>query len=150
MSLTAIVAIDSNLGIGYKGNILYSHPIDMALYKSLTLAIGNCIVGRKTFETLPNKAKENRVFSVLTRNPSQPYHISSLNDLKEKEYVVIGGSELYSMLEKDISKWFITTHKKESDQVDTWFNRELFERISSHRCLHIYEDVDVLIKMYYK
>lgn len=52
--MKAIVAVDLNWGIGYKGNLLQRIPEDMKFFKQMTL--GKVVVmGRKTFESLPGK-----------------------------------------------------------------------------------------------
>ena len=70
MSMTAIAAVDSNWGIGYKGELLISLPEDQkGVFRKYTA--GNTVVfGRKTLLTFPGeKLLPKRVNIILTRNP---------------------------------------------------------------------------------
>lgn len=52
--MKAIVAVDQNWGIGYKGNLLFRISADLKRFQELT--IGHTIVyGRKTLETLDGR-----------------------------------------------------------------------------------------------
>lgn len=57
--MQAIVAVDENWGIGYNDELLCKIPGDMKHFKQLTTGKLN-IVGRKTFNTLPDQYK-NRI-----------------------------------------------------------------------------------------
>lgn len=61
-----IVAADENLGIGYRGQLLVSIPLDQQRFRKET--IGKVIVmGRKTLESLPQKQPlSQRVNVVMT------------------------------------------------------------------------------------
>ena len=70
MSMTAIAAVDSNWGIGYKGELLISLPEDQkGVFRKYTA--GNTVVfGRKTLLTFPGeKLLPKRVNIILTKNP---------------------------------------------------------------------------------
>ena len=69
MSMTAIAAVDSNWGIGYKGDLLISLPEDQkGVFRKYTA--GNTVVfGRKTLLTFPGeRLLPKRVNIILTRN----------------------------------------------------------------------------------
>lgn len=53
--MKAIVAVDLNWGIGYKGNLLKSIPPDLKRFKELTIN-KVVVMGRETFESLPKNS----------------------------------------------------------------------------------------------
>lgn len=106
--MKAIVAVNKLNGIGYKGKLLHYIKEDMKRFKSLTEG-GTVIMGRNTFESLPNKKPlPNRNNIVLTH--SHMFHcpgvtvchsVSHLFQiLKEIEgdVWVIGGEKIYELL----------------------------------------------------
>ena len=150
----AIVALDLNQGIGYKNNILYYNKIDLNIFKHYSTYIQNCIVGRVTFETLPKVLSKTRKFHIFTRNSQvfdNAYCVNNKNDLDQNKYVVVGGNEIYKMFSNDVNVWVITTHKKQSTLVDTYFDKTVFEKIiSNNQSIELYEDEDILVKIYFK
>ena len=144
-----IVAIDENLGIGYNNSILYSNKIDLKIFKTISSHLNQCIVGNTTYNTLPKVVQKSRDFKIFTRQPTQQKHFNNKEEIPNGRYAVIGGSMIYKLFENDISTWFVTVHKNKANHVDTWLDQKLYENITSKRCLHIYEDEDILVKMYY-
>jgi len=66
--MKAIVAVDSNWGIGYKGNLLQRIPEDMRFFRQMTLN-KVVVMGRKTFESLPGKEPlKDRVNIILSKS----------------------------------------------------------------------------------
>lgn len=79
--IAAIVCADMNNAIGYKGELLERIPEDMKYFKELTT--GNVVImGRKTWDSLPDKPLKNRTNWIITSryNPNNPYRSISLND----------------------------------------------------------------------
>ena len=68
--ISAIVAVDANWGIGYNGQLLEHISDDLKRFKELT-SNNTVVMGRKTWESLPNKPLPNRLNIVLTSTPSQ-------------------------------------------------------------------------------
>lgn len=67
--LNAIAAVDKNYGIGYKNELLIHIPNDLKHFKEITL--NNIVVmGRKTYESLPNGALPDRLNIVITSSPN--------------------------------------------------------------------------------
>lgn len=107
--MKAIVAVDLNWGIGYKGNLLERIPEDMKFFKRTTTG-KIVIMGRETFESLPGKEPlKDRINIVLSRNESftndKVTICRSLTELfgKLKNYpdddvFVIGGESVYAQL----------------------------------------------------
>lgn len=107
--ISIIVAAAKNRVIGRQGNLLWHLKDDMARFKELT-AGHPVIMGRKTFESIPEKYRPlpNRTNIIITRNESYKQkgatvvnslaraiaeaHISPGSD----EVFVIGGGEIYT------------------------------------------------------
>ncbi len=119
-SFDIIVAVDEKRGIGKSGCLPWSLPADMLHFKEVTtkvsspLKINAVIMGRKTWESIPEKFRplKNRINIVLTRNkdfslPEGVFKVGSvesamdlLNSTVYKEKVetvfVIGGESVYN------------------------------------------------------
>jgi dihydrofolate reductase len=108
MDFELIVAVTHRGVIGKNNKIPWYIPEDLKHFKKITL---NSIVvmGRKTFESLPNGPLPNRMNIVLTRTPNNANNIDNLiftniDNLFTiiKQYhnrvFVIGGSEIYLLL----------------------------------------------------
>ena len=127
--VSAIVAIDDNWGIGYKGNLLASIPGDLKHFKELTT--GNPVVmGRKTWDSLPKKPLPGRWNIVITNNQQHNQEASfwSLYYIKlymllhqDYDYFIIGGSAIYSQLLSFCDYIYITKIYKSFENVDTYF-----------------------------
>jgi len=103
MKIALIAALDEKNGIGKNNQLLCYLPADLKMFKQLTTG-HSIVMGRKTFESLPNGALPNRKNIVFTRNKNysaENIHtissIEELNDLcKDEELVfIIGGAEIY-------------------------------------------------------
>jgi dihydrofolate reductase len=128
--MDAIVAVDSNWGIGFNGNLLYRIKEDMSRFKARTK---NHIVvmGRKTFESLPDqKPLKNRINIILTRqditydydNVIVMHSVEEvLNYCKDKEAYCIGGAEIYNLFLPYLDKVYLTKIKQKTLNVDTYF-----------------------------
>lgn len=104
--MQAIVAVDSNWGIGNKGQLLVSIPADQKNFRNITMG-GTIIYGRKTLETFPRQAvlpgRRNIVLS--TREgytvkdaevaASREQLLEMIKDTPEDEIFIIGGERVY-------------------------------------------------------
>ena len=64
--ISAIVAVDENWGIGFKGQLLERLPPDMKHFKEIT--VGNVVImGRKTWDSLPAKPLQDRSNIILSK-----------------------------------------------------------------------------------
>ena len=108
MRLVIIVAMDKNRLIGVNGRLPWRLPDDMKWFREQTLG-KPVIMGRKTFESLPDRFRPlpGRRNIVLTRRRDYEAEgatvvhnieeaLTSVGD--EAEVVVIGGAELYAQL----------------------------------------------------
>ncbi len=63
--ITIIVAIDRNNGIGYNNRLLAHIPGDLRRFREITM--GHCLImGKNTWESLPNRPLAGRKNIVLT------------------------------------------------------------------------------------
>lgn len=108
-----LVAVDNNNVIGYNNNnnnnIPWYIPEDLKRFQDITK--NNIVVmGRKTFESLPNGKLKNRINIVITNNITNKNTESDLiftninnfytiidNICKNKKIFIIGGSEIYKL-----------------------------------------------------
>ncbi|NLW47245.1 MAG: dihydrofolate reductase [Firmicutes bacterium] len=150
--MKAIVAVDLNWGIGYRGKLLERIPEDQRFFKRTT--IGKVVVmGRETFESLPNKEPlKDRVNIVLSKNESfsndQVIICRSLAELfaELKKYpsddlFVIGGESVYTQLLPYCSEALVTKIENKYtadkyfinlDQAQTWELTSMSEMKSSN------------------
>lgn len=121
--ISIIVAIDNNNAIGYQNRLLCYLPSDLKHFKALTT--GHTIVmGRKTFESLPNGALPNRrnivvsnsVFNLQTNDLPENTSLfvkksiaEALEFAKNDEKIfIIGGESIYSATIDIADTLFIT------------------------------------------
>ena len=131
--ISAIVAVDENNGIGFNGQLLEKIPEDMKHFKELTT--DNIVVmGRKTWDSLPNSPLPDRLNIVLSR-----YYLTSacehticmtLESLKyvidnkdrfSEDIFIIGGGQIYKELLPLCDRVYVTKIFKSHNNVDTYF-----------------------------
>ena len=136
--ISAIVAVYANWGIGYNGQLLEHISDDLKRFKELT-SNNTVVMGRKTWESLPNKPLPNRFNVVLTSTPSQMEQttntkfltmddfLMNLDSLEEfmneysKEIFIIGGSQIYHSLLSIYDRVYVTKIYKSHENVDSYF-----------------------------
>ena len=150
--ISAIVAVDANWGIGYNGQLLEHISDDLKRFKELT-ANNTVVMGRKTWESLPNKPLPNRFNVILTSAPSQMEQtvntkfltmddfLMNLDSLEEfmneygKEIFIIGGSQIYHSLLPIYDRAYVTKIYKSHENVDSYFpnldNDNNWKRVSA-------------------
>lgn len=131
--LSIIVATDTNGGIGKDNKLLFHIKDDLKRFKELTTG-KNIIMGRKTFESLPNGALPNRHNIVITTSnrvnttsPSESLIFkNNIDELiyeykdSDEEVFVIGGGFIYQQFLPYCNKIYLTVNFKEYD-ADTFF-----------------------------
>ena len=144
MNMLSIIACISkdNRAIGYQNRLLYHLPSDMVRFRELTT--GHTIVmGRKTFESLPNGALPHRRNIVVSKSlkeidggevyPTLEEALraaqgDTLSAPKEdtgiaspEEIFIIGGESIYRQALPAARKLYLTIVDKKPEQADTFF-----------------------------
>jgi dihydrofolate reductase len=105
-SIALVVAQADNGAIGQHGKIPWHIPADMRHFKAVTMG-KPCIMGRKTWESLPRKPLPGRKNIVVTRNRALQADGAILADSLDAaiacaesgspgEITVIGGADIYN------------------------------------------------------
>lgn len=123
-----IVAIDRRGAIGRGGSLLYNISADMRRFKALTSG-GTVIMGRKTFESLPNGALPNRRNLVITTQSDYSAEgIETFSCLEEalaaangENVFVIGGARVYRDALPLADAILLTIIDDEAANPDTFF-----------------------------
>lgn len=147
--MLSIIACISKVhrAIGYKNRLLYAIPSDMTRFRMLTTG-HTIIMGRKTFESLPNGALPNRRNIVISKTKEQITGCEVCSSLEEalaarKESVgnkktveskeeagskeasdesfIIGGASIYEQALPFADKLYLTIVEKEPAHADTFF-----------------------------
>ena len=127
--LSIIVAIAQNNAIGRAGQLLYHLPNDLKRFKVLTTG-HTIIMGRKTFESLPNGALPNRQNLVLSHDTTLSLPGAEVFPTLEavlatcpnnEEIFVIGGVSVYRQALPLADKLYITLIDDTPMDADTFF-----------------------------
>jgi dihydrofolate reductase len=103
--VSLVVAMSDNGVIGREGVLPWRIPEDMRHFKALTMG-KPCIMGRKTWDSLPRKPLPGRANIVITRDKNfrteDATVVHSFDDALARaghadEICVIGGAEIYSV-----------------------------------------------------
>jgi len=161
--MKAIVAVDLDWGIGYKGDLLQKIPEDMKFFKQMTL--GKVLVmGRKTFESLPGKEPlKDRINIVLSKDISfineKVIICRSLEALFDelKKYdtddvFVIGGESIYIELLSYCEEVYVTKIENNYSADKYFINLDKEEKwnLVSSSDLQIYEGIHYKFAKYVK
>lgn len=128
MKISLIVAVAEDRAIGDKGNLLWHLSSDLKRFKAITTG-HTIIMGRKTYNSLPNGALPNRRNIVVSRQ------LKSLNDAEvysdidealkatadEDIVYIIGGGEIYNKTFPLADELHITLVHKSYPEADTRF-----------------------------
>lgn len=122
--MKAIVAVDSNWGIGRDNNLLISIPEDMKFFREKTMG-KTLILGRKNLESFPNKKPlKNRRHIVLTRNKDYEVDgveivysideaLEKVKDIDSDDIYVVGGQSVYEDFLNYCDIIYVTKIKKD-------------------------------------
>ena len=116
--------------IGYQNRLLYAIPSDMTRFRMLTTG-HTIIMGRKTFESLPNGALPNRRNIVISKTREQiagcevytslEEALAARKEEAEDECFIIGGASIYEQALPFADKLYLTIVEKEPEHADTFF-----------------------------
>lgn len=132
MSIRLIACIDKNHGLGMKNKLLYNIKADMGRFKKLTT--GHAVVmGRKTFESLPNGPLKDRANFVISKTSGMidgailyrsvtDFIIGGLKhpEVKDRKIFIIGGGEIYGQF-IDHANHIEITHVDSEKKADSFF-----------------------------
>ena len=127
--ISIIVAVAENNAIGRENGLLLHLSDDLKRFKRLTSG-HPVIMGRKTFESLPNGALPNRRNIVLTSRPETlPETVIPVSGLDEalqmvaedEEAFIIGGGKVYAQALSLADKLYLTHIHRAFDDADTFF-----------------------------
>ena len=125
--LTIIAAVSTNNVIGFNNKLIWNIPNDLKRFKELTLG-HSVIMGRKTFESLPNPLPKRRNI-IITKNKDYSRdgievtsNIEDAIDLckNDSQPFIIGGGEIYSQTIEIVDKIELTRVYKDY-QGDAFF-----------------------------
>ena len=116
--------------IGYENRLLYHIKSDMTRFRELTTG-HTIIMGRKTFESLPNGALPHRRNIVISKTREQiagcevfaslEEALEARKEAAEDECFIIGGASIYEQALPFADKLYLTIVEKEPEHADTFF-----------------------------
>lgn len=129
MKYTIIACMTEDRGLGLKNQLLHRLKVDMSLFRTVTFG-GTVIMGRKTWESLPNKYRPlpMRQNIVISSDPHYPCDGATLaRDFQHAlslataaKVFVIGGERLYREALEGADK-LILTHVSGRPKADVFF-----------------------------
>ena len=125
--LTIIAAASTNNVIGFNNKLIWNIPNDLKRFKELTLG-HSVIMGRKTFESLPNPLPKRRNIIVTKNKDYSRNGIEVTSNIEEaidlcksdSQPFIIGGGEIYSQTIEIVDKIELTRVYKDY-QGDAFF-----------------------------
>ena len=128
MKISLIVAVAEDGAIGDKGNLLWHLSSDLKRFKAITTG-HTIIMGRKTYDSLPNGALPNRRNIVISRQLKSLKDAEVYSDIDEalkatsdEDIVYItGGGEIYKKTFPRADELHITLVHKSYPEADTRF-----------------------------
>lgn len=116
-TISIIAAVADNLAIGHKKQIPWYMPADLKHFKEITTG-HTLIMGKRTFESLPNGPLPNRKNIVMTTMLTEGvvdgyFEADSIDDALElssnaEKVFVIGGSAIYKQFMDLVETLYIT------------------------------------------
>ena len=116
-TISIIAAVADNLAIGYKNRIPWYLPADLKRFKEITTG-HTLIMGKRTFESLPNGPLPDRKNIVLTTMLSEGvsekyFEADSIEDALElssnsEKVFIIGGSVIYKQFMEYADNLYLT------------------------------------------
>ena len=113
MILSLIAAVARNRAIGYQNRLLFHIKADLEHFKRLTM--GHVVImGRHTFESLPNGALPHRKNIVISKSVASFHGCTRVSSFEEaldmcqteEEVFVIGGEQVYKEAIKQADAYF--------------------------------------------
>lgn len=128
MKISLIVAVSEDGAIGDKGNLLWHLSSDLKRFKAITTG-HTIIMGRKTYDSLPNGALPNRRNIVVSRQLKSLKDAEVYSDIDEalkatsdEDIVyIIGGGEIYKETFPRADELHLTLVHKSYPEAETRF-----------------------------
>ena len=128
MKISLIVAVAEDRAIGDKGNLLWHLSSDLKRFKAITTG-HTIIMGRKTYDSLPNGALPNRRNIVISRQLKSLKDAEVYSDIDEAlkaasdedTVYIIGGGEIYNKTFPLAEELHLTLVHKSYPEADTRF-----------------------------
>lgn len=128
MKISLIVAVAEDRAIGDKGNLLWHLSSDLKRFKAITTG-HTIIMGRKTYDSLPNGALPNRRNIVISKQLKSLKDAEVYSDIDEalkatadEDIVyIIGGGEIYNKTFPLAEELHLTLVHKSYPEADTRF-----------------------------
>ncbi|HYE82497.1 MAG TPA: dihydrofolate reductase [Clostridia bacterium] len=159
--MKAIVAVDLDWGIGYKGCLLQRIPGDMKFFKQMTLG-KVVIMGRETFESLPGKEPlTDRINIIMSRKEcfgddriivchslDEIFH--EIEKYKSEDVFVIGGESVYTQLLPFCTEAYITRieNRYTADKFFTDLDKDPSWELTSVSDPQVYKDISYRFTKY--
>lgn len=130
--MKAIVAVDQNYAIGYRGGMLFHLPEDLKYFARMTRG-KTLVTGRANLESFPNgRPLPGRHHIVLSRDENFTVPgaaaVHSLRELREAiapyapdDVFLVGGGRLYSLLIDCCDTAYVTRVRAQAGQADSFF-----------------------------
>lgn len=128
MILSLIAAVARNRAIGYQNRLLFHIKADLEHFKRLTM--GHVVImGRHTFESLPNGALPHRKNIVISKSVASFHGCTRVSSFKEaldmcqteEEVFVIGGEQVYKEAITQADRLYLTEIDAPAEQADAYF-----------------------------
>ena len=128
-TISIIAAVANNNVLGGNNDLLWHLPNDLKRFRRLTIG-HTVIMGRKTFESLPDGSLPNRTNVVITRNKKASFDgcetFDSLTGAirhhqQEDELFIIGGAQIYKHALALSGKLYITSVHHTFVKADVFF-----------------------------
>ena len=129
MIISLIAVLGKNNEIGKGNELLCYLPSDLKRFKGITMG-HTVIMGRKTFESLPNGSLPNRRNIVISRNPElkikgaeiySSLDFALLKSINEIEVFIIGGAQIYEQALPFADKLYLTRIHASFPEADVFF-----------------------------
>lgn len=128
MKISLIVAVAEDRAIGDKGNLLWHLSSDLKRFKAITTG-HTIIMGRKTYDSLPNGALPNRRNIVISRQLKSLKDAEVYSDIDEAlkaasdedTVYILGGGEIYNKTFPLAEELHLTLVHKSYPEADTRF-----------------------------
>ena len=124
MSISIIAAVDQNMGLGKKNQLLCHLPADLRYFKEQTIN-KPIIMGYNTFLSIGKALPHRRNFVLTSRQLKEVEGIHFVTDFTqaltacddEDEIMIIGGAQVYQQAMSFVSKIYLTiiAHQFEAD-----------------------------------